>query len=189
MSLQPKKHRRRRVIIIGITVFLVAVLAAGGYYFFFMQQKPSAAPASQKAKEQVASFNFRGDAGIQERYVDLVNANKKDEAQKIFDDAVAAEPNIDKKVELLQSNVMLALQYKLIDRAEAAALKSLDLKESVDSYEGLIRVYTVKGDLTKWREYNTKAKAFVEKSDLENKDSLIQSYNDRLNEMAGEGQE
>jgi flagellar basal body-associated protein FliL len=188
MSPQPKKQTRRRVIIIGTSVLFLAALATAGYFFFFAQQKPSVAPASQKAKEQVASLNFQGDAGIQERYVDLINANKKDEAQKLFDDAVAHEPNIDKKIELLQSNVLLALQYKLVDKAEAAALRSLDVKEGIDSYEGVLRVYTVKGDIAKWKEYNAKARAFVEKSDLENKDSLLKSYDEQLASMTDSGE-
>lgn len=188
MSSQPKKRTHRRLVIIGVSVLFLVALAAGGY-FFFVQQKSPVVPASQKAKEQVASLNFRGDVSIQERYVDLMNANKKDKAQKLFDDAVVAEPAVDKKIELLQSNVMLALQYKLIDNAEGAALKSLTIKESVDSYEGLIRVYTVKGDLEKWKEYNTKARAFVEKSDLVNKESLLQSYDERLRDMASEERE
>ncbi|MCY1383328.1 hypothetical protein D9M69_714460 [compost metagenome] len=66
----------------------------------------------------------------------------------------------------------------------------LDIKESVDSYESIIRVYAVKNDLAKQKEYNSKARAFVEKSNLENKDTLLESYDMKLSNIsAREAQE
>ncbi|MNR08048.1 hypothetical protein D3C85_1241860 [compost metagenome] len=148
------------------------------------------ASSSQEAKKEVTALNLQGDSGIQERYVDFINANKKDDAQKLFDNAVKTESDVDKKIELLRLNVLLALSYKRIDEAEAAALKMLDIKESVDSYESIIRVYAVKNDLAKQKEYNSKARAFVEKSNLENKDTLLESYDMKLSNIsAREAQE
>ncbi|MNY24892.1 hypothetical protein D3C86_1586340 [compost metagenome] len=171
-------------------VALVVVAGVGGYFFIRSQDKKELASSSQEAKKEVTALNLQGDSGIQERYVDFINANKKDDAQKLFDNAVKTESDVDKKIELLRLNVLLALSYKRIDEAEAAALKMLDIKESVDSYESIIRVYAVKNDLAKQKEYNSKARAFVEKSNLENKDTLLESYDMKLSNIsAREAQE
>lgn len=184
MSSKAKTHTRRRAIIIGVAATLIVIAGVGGYFFIRSQQKDKTPSSSQEAKKEVAVLNLRGDSDIQERYVDLINANKRDNAQELFDDAVKNESDADKKIELLQLNVLLALRYKLIDRAEASALKTLDIKESIDGYESIIRVYAVKNDLAKQKEYNTKARAFVEKGDLVNKESLLQSYDMRLSSIS-----
>jgi len=184
MSSKAKKNTPRRAILIGVIATVVVAAGVGGYFFIRSQDKKELTSSSQEAKKEVAVLNLRGDSGIQERYVDLINANKKDDAQKLFDDAVKAETDANKKIELLQLNVLLALRYKLINEAEAAALKTLDINESVDGYESIIRVYAVKNDLAKQREYNSKARAFVEKGDLVNKESLLASYDMRLSSIS-----
>jgi hypothetical protein len=184
MSSKAKKNTPHRAILIGVIATLVVAAGVGAYFFIRSQDKKESISSSQEAKKEVAALNLRGDSGIQERYVDFINANKKDDAQKSFDNAVKAETDADKKIELLQLNVLLALRYKLINEAEAAALKTLDIKESVDGYESIIRVYAVKNDLAKQREYNSKARAFVEKSNLENKGTLLESYDMRLGNIS-----
>lgn len=176
-----KAENKRRFIAVAIAIAVVAGLI-GGYFFYkhTMQQKSVTAQINSKAKEDVKTLNLEGDQDLATAYITKVKSGDVAAAQKLFSDKVTTEKNIQKKIDLLTQNVLLALDSELTDEALAAANQAVTLRQSEDTFALAARVYVAKGDYDKQAEYWKKALDAVRVSTAPHKDQLIKLYENRI---------
>lgn len=158
--------------LLGGMIFLIVAAGAGGAYWWFALR-----PAGVQGAKQLTTYHDAVDLGKQDgivadgdmkaAYIAYVKANKPNEAAALFTRAIDKEQDAAKKSQLLMQEVSLALQYRQVDEAEKAALKVAELQPSEASYAAVARVYVVKHDYTKQREFLVKARDSVTRDTAE----------------------
>ncbi len=178
--LKRKPVNKRRAIIIGSLAALVGVVGSYFAYGYLTTQNTTQSVASSKAADTVKALNLEGDQDLAVQYVSSLKAGDRTKARKLFSNAIDAEPDTQKKIDLLTQNTLLALNENETDEALVAANQALSLRESEDTFSLVARVYVVKADHDKQIEYWQKALEAVRVSDVAGKEQLVVMYQDRI---------
>lgn len=168
----------KRLIVIIVSVLVFIGLGAGGYYGYqwYQSQKKTASAVQQKA----AGYHITGNQDLATTYISLLDAGKTAEAQKLFSDRVAKEPNADAKLTLLTQAVQLALANSKPDAALTAAQQAISIRADDTTYAQAATVYVAKRDTAQQIVYLQKAIDFVSATDRPDKAQLLEHYNMQL---------
>lgn len=177
MTKQAGRISKRLVIIIVsvVTLAFLGVAAYFGYQWYQPQHK-----AVSTAQQKVNDYHLAGSQDIATHYVALLDAGKTTEAQRLFVDAAAKEPDVNKKVVLFTQNTQLALFNKHPDEAVAAAKEAVAVQPTDDTYMLVVTACVTKNDVAQQIIYLQKAIEALNGSNKPNKAALLAQYQDRL---------
>lgn len=176
-----KKPLKGRVLII---IFLTVVLVAGVVYgvWFVRQQGESldTVDVPEEVQEDIQNLNLLVDTDLAQRYAIYIANGDPDSAKEVFSTRVAAESDSEKKAELLEQQVSLAIAYTQQNHAESAVQQLVEVRPDHYSYSEAARVYAVSNDYDRQSQYLKRAISAAHKSDDERKAEYIGIYEERL---------
>lgn len=184
MTATARRRVSKKALVIIASLLVLLVAAGVAYWMLFrggtLQEDAKQLKTYNDAASLAKTDGIIADGDLKTAYIAYVKANRLSDAKALFTHAIAAKSDPGAKSDLLLQEVSLALQYNQVDEAEAAALQAISVQPSEGAYDAAIRVYAVRGDLTKQREYLVKARDSVQGSDPARKAAQVDMYNERI---------
>lgn len=147
MTARTRKPTKRTIVIIT-SILGAGALATAGYFLYssYSSKHYDTHPISESARtdaaKQVKDMNMVGDSTISETYLGYIKANRLEDAKKFFADKVSAEPDTQKKVQLLLQQQRLALSVDLKDQASDAVKQAVALAQTGETYAAMAVMYS-----------------------------------------------